>query len=229
MRCFLAIVTAVLAATLGRPAGAEVLIGVAGPMTGQNAWYGEQMQRGAELAVKDINGTGGVLGQQVLLLTVDDACDPEQAVIVAQKLVGDGAIFVAGHWCSGSSIPASKVYELAGVLQITPASSNPLLTEQGRANVFRVYSRDDTDAVVAGNYLAEHWGDKKIAILHDNSTFGKGLADLTKAQLNKRGITEAVYEAYVPGKSDYLAEIERLQAADIAVLYAGGYHTEVAS
>ena len=111
---------------------------------------------------------------------------------------------------------------------ISPASINPMLTELGRANVFRVVPRDDADGIVAGNYLADHWADKKIAILHDNTTFGKGSAEETKKQLNRRGVTEAIYEAYVPGKDDYATEIAGLQAADIAVVFIGGYHTEVA-
>ena len=88
-----------------------------------------------------------------------------------------------------------------------------MLTEQGRANVFRVIGRDDAQGIVAGNYLADHWADKKIAILHDGTTYGKGLADETRKQLNKRGVTEAIYQAYVPGKNDYSAEIAALQAA----------------
>ena len=197
-------------------------------MTGKLAWIGEQGQRGAEMAVADINAAGGVLGQQVRLITVDDFCDPEQAVAAAQKLVADGVVLVVGHYCSGASIPASKVYDAAGVLQISPGSTNPLLTEQGRANVFRVIGRDDAQGVVAGNYLADHWGDKKIAILHDGTTYGRGLADETRKQLNKRGVTEAIYQAYTPAKNDYAAEVAVLQAANIAVLYVGGYHTEAA-
>jgi branched-chain amino acid transport system substrate-binding protein len=221
-----AIVT--LAAALAHPALAEILIGAAGPVTGPRAWIGEQMQRGAEMAVVDINAAGGVLGQQVRLVTADDFCDPEQAVAAAKKLVGDGVAFVVGHFCSEASIPASEVYEAAGVLQISPASTNPTLTEQGRANVFRVIGRDDVQGVVAGDYLADHWGDKKIAILHDDTTYGKGLADETKKQLNKRGVTEAIYQAYTPGLDDYSAEIAKLEAAGIAVLYVGGRHTEIA-
>ena len=143
------------------PAGAEIMIGAAGPITGPLAWIGEQMQRGAEMAVADINAAGGVLGQQVRLITADDFCDPKQAVAAAQKLVSDGVVFVVGHYCSGASIPASKVYEAAGILQISPASTNPMLTEQGYANVFRVIGRDDAQGIVAGNYLADHWNDKK--------------------------------------------------------------------
>ena len=207
---------------------AEVLIGVAGPMTGANAWPGEQMQRGAELAVSDINAAGGVLGQEVRLLTADDFCDPDQAVAAARKLVSEGVIFVAGHYCSGASIPASKIYEDAGVLMISPASSNPALTELGRANVFRLIIRDDADGVINGDFLADRWAGKEIAILHDNSVFGKGLADATRAQLHKRGVAEAIYQSFEPGKSDYSAEIAALQNAGIAVLYVGGYQTEMA-
>ena len=139
----LLVVSVVLIASARRARRAEILIGVAGPMTGKDAWFGEQMQRGAALAVADINAAGGVLGEQVELITVDDFCDPEQAVAAARKLVSDGVIFVVGHYCSGASIPASEVYEAAGVLQISPASTNPMLTELGRANVFRVVDRDD--------------------------------------------------------------------------------------
>lgn len=222
------IAVAALAAIYICPAQAEVVIGVSAAMTGRLAWIGEQGQRGAEMAVADINAAGGVLGQQVRVINVDDFCDPEQALAAARKLVADGVVFVVGHYCSGASIPASKVYEGAAVLQISPGSTNPLLTEQGRDNVFRVIGRDDKQGIVAGNYLADEWGEKKIAILHDGTTYGKGLADETRKQLNKRGVTEAVYDAYTPAKNDYSAEIAALQAAGIAVLYVGGYHAEVA-
>jgi branched-chain amino acid transport system substrate-binding protein len=226
MRKFL--VAGILSVAVILDARAEVLIGVAGPMTGSNAWPGEQMQRGAELAVSDLNAAGGVLGQQVRLLVADDFCDADQAVAAARKLVSEGVTFVAGHYCSGASIPASKVYEEADVLMMSPASSNPTLTELGRANVFRVIMRDDADGIINGDYLADHWTGKEIAILHDNSVFGKGLADATRAQLHKRGVTEAIYQSFEPGKSDYSAEIASLQSAGIAALYVGSYQTEMA-
>jgi branched-chain amino acid transport system substrate-binding protein len=228
MRRLVALAVVMFAAALGWPARADVLIGVAGPMTGTNAWFGEQMERGAEQAVADINAAGGVLGQQVQVITADDFCDPEQAVAAARKLVSDGVIFVVGHFCSGASIPASEIYDAAGVLQISPTSTNPMFTELGRGNVFRVTHRDDAAGMLAGNYLADHWPDKKIAILHDNTTFGKGIAEETKQQLNRRGLTETIYRAYLPGGNNYAAEVAELQAADIAVLYIGGYHTETA-
>jgi branched-chain amino acid transport system substrate-binding protein len=105
----LLLIGAIAIATLcGGAAAAEILIGVAGPMTGKNAWFGEQLQRGAQLAVADLNAGGGVLGQQVRLISADDFCDPEQAVAAAQKLVSEGVIFVVGHFCSHASIPAQK-------------------------------------------------------------------------------------------------------------------------
>jgi branched-chain amino acid transport system substrate-binding protein len=228
MRRLITLAVVAMAAAFGGPVQAEILIGMAGPMTGKNAWFGEQMERGATQAVADLNAAGGVLGQQVQLITVDDFCDPEQAVAAAQKLISEHVIFVVGHYCSHAAIPASESYEAAGVLLISPASVNPMLTELGRANVFRVIPRDDADAILAGNYLADHWAGKKIAILHDNTTWGKGIAAATKKQLNGRRVTEAIYEAYVPGKSDYGPEIARLQSADIAVVFIGGYHTEIA-
>jgi branched-chain amino acid transport system substrate-binding protein len=219
-----AISIATLGATIART---EILIGVAGPLTGKDGWFGEQMERGAELAVADLNAKGGVLGQHVQLTTVDDFCDPEQAVAAARKLVSDGVIFVVGHYCSGASIPASEIYAAAGILQISPASTNPMLTELDRANVFRVVNRDDANGVVIGNYLADHWPENKIAILHDGTTYGKGAAEEVKKNLNRRGLTEAIYQAYVPGKAGYGAEIDQLQAAGIGVVFIGGYHTEI--
>ena len=193
MRRLIVVAIVMFAAALGGQARAEILIGVAGPLTGKEAWFGEQMERGAALAVADLNAAGGVLGEPVELIAVDDFCDPEQAVAAAKKLVSDGVVFVAGHFCSGASITASEVYSAAAVLMISPTSSNPLLTELGRANVFRVIYRDDAAGVMAGNYLADHWTDKKIAILHDDTAFGRGVADLTKEQLNRRGLREAIY------------------------------------
>lgn len=205
---------------------ADINIATAGPMTGQYASFGEQMRRGAEMAVADINAAGGVLGQKLKLHVGDDACDPKQAVAVANKLASDGVVFVAGHFCSGSSIPASKVYEEEGLLQISPASTNPKLTEEGGPNVFRVCGRDDQQGQVAGDYLADRFKGKKIAILHDKTAYGKGLADETRKQLTKRGVKEAMYEAYTAGEKDYSAVVSKLKNASIDVLYLGGYHTE---
>ncbi len=110
---------------------ADITIATVGPITGQLAALGEQYKRGAELAVADINAAGGVLGEKLVLEIGDDACDPKQAVATANQMASKGVVFVAGHLCSGSSIPASKVYEEEGILQISPASTNPVFTDEG--------------------------------------------------------------------------------------------------
>jgi branched-chain amino acid transport system substrate-binding protein len=205
---------------------AGIVIATAGPMTGQYASFGEQMRRGAEMAVADLNANGGVMGQKLLLEIGDDACDPKQAVAVANQLAGKGVNFVAGHFCSGSSIPASNVYAEEGMLQISPASTNPKLTERGLDNVFRVCGRDDQQGLVAGNFLADRFKGKKIAVIHDKTAYGKGLADETRKTLKNRGVTPALEEAYTAGEKDYTALISKLKVNRIDVLYVGGYHTE---
>src|SRR5499433_4034513 len=119
--------SAIFAATLSLGTGGahaqNIPIAVVGPVTGSNAALGEQMTRGAKMAVADINARGGILGKKLNLIVADDACDPKQAVAAANEVVGKKVVFVAGHYCSSSSIPASAVYSEAGVLQMTPAST----------------------------------------------------------------------------------------------------------
>jgi branched-chain amino acid transport system substrate-binding protein len=217
--------TALVAVSAGA-AQAEIVIATAGPMTGQYAVFGEQMRRGAEQAVKDLNAAGGVLGEEVVLRVGDDACDPKQAVAVANQMINEDVVFVAGHWCSGSSIPASQVYYEEGVLQISPGSTNPQLTEQGFENVFRVCGRDDQQGIVAGNYVVDNNIGSKVAIVHDKTAYGKGLADEFKKQLNARGVEETMYEAITAGDRDFTALITKMKSAGVDLIYLGGYHTE---
>jgi branched-chain amino acid transport system substrate-binding protein len=209
------------------PASAQIKIAAAGPMTGEYASFGKQLKDGAEQAVADINAKGGVLGQKLVLEIGDDACDPKQAVSVANKFANDGVKFVAGHFCSSSSIPASKVYTEEGILQITPASTNPKFTDEGSWNTFRTCGRDDQQGKVAGHTIATEFKDRKVAILHDNTTYGKGIADETKKEMNAEGKKEALYQAYVPGEHDYTALVSRLKEAGINLVYFGGYHSEI--
>jgi branched-chain amino acid transport system substrate-binding protein len=211
-------------------AQADIKIATVGPMTGQYASFGEQMKRGIEMVVKDLNAAGGVLGQKIVATIGDDACDPKQAVAVANKLASEKVALVAGHFCSGSSIPASAVYAEEGILEITPASTNPALTEDAAAkgwkNVNRVCGRDDAQGIVAGKFLASAYKGKKVAILHDKTAYGKGLADETKKNMNAAGLKETMYEAYTAGEKDYSALVSKMKAAGIDAFYVGGYHTE---
>jgi branched-chain amino acid transport system substrate-binding protein len=223
-------VTMSLALAGAGPASADLRVSVTGPMTGQYASFGEQMRRGAEMAVKDLNAAGGVMGQKLKLSVGDDACDPKQAVAVANKSVSEKVVFVAGHFCSGSSIPASAVYHDEGILQISPASTNPKLTDEAHAkgwkNVHRVCGRDDAQGIVAGKLLATKYKGKKVAILHDKTAYGKGLADETLKNLHANGGKEAMYEAYTAGEKDYSAIVSKMKGAGIDAFYVGGYHTE---
>ena len=223
-----------LAAALTLNAGGvraqDIPVAVVGPVTGSNAALGEQMTRGANMAVADINAKGGVLGKKLALIIADDACDPKQAVSAANDVVGKNVVFVAGHYCSSSSIPASAVYHEAGILQITPASTNPALTDdaakKGWNNVFRSCGRDDVQGGIAGKYLADHFKGKRVAIIHDKTAYGKGIADETKKAMNAAGLTEAMYEAITQGDKDFSALISKMKQANIDAIYFGGYQTE---
>jgi branched-chain amino acid transport system substrate-binding protein len=208
----------------------DINVAVVGPITGQNAAFGEQMKRGAEKAVADINAKSGVLGKKLKLLVGDDGCDPKQAVAAANQMANQKAVFIDGHYCSSSSIPASEVYAENGMLQITPASTNPSLTDQaakrGWNNVFRTCGRDDAQGRVAGQYIAQHFKGKAIAILNDKSAYGKGLADETKKAMNAAGLQEAMYDTINAGDKDFSALVSKMKQANIALIYLGGYHTE---
>jgi branched-chain amino acid transport system substrate-binding protein len=209
-----------------RAAEAEIRIATASDMTGPSSWFGEQYQRAAELAVENINVKGGVLGQSVELIIGDDFCDPDQAVALARKLVSDGVVFVAGHLCSHSSIAAAKVYEEARILQIAPGSASAKLTDEGRPNVFRVCGRDDQQGAMVGDYLAEHWADKEIAILDDGTAWGAGVANAVRRRLRERGVRVAVDETFTRGKAEYSALVSKMQAAGVDVFFLGGLHRE---
>ncbi len=206
---------------------ADVVIGVAGPMTGGNAAFGEQLWKGAEQAAADINAAGGINGEQIKLVKGDDACEPKQAVAVANRLVdSDKAVAVIGHFCSSSTIPASEVYDEAGIISITPASTNPTVTERGLSGEFRICGRDDQQGVVAGDYIVDKLKLSKVAIIHDKDTYGQGLADATKAQLNKRGVKEVIYEGLTRGEKDFNALVTKIRSSGAEVVYFGGLHAE---
>ena len=219
----------VLAAGLafsGLAHAADFKLGVAGPLTGPNAAFGAQLQQGVQQAVDDLNAKGGILGNKITLESGDDVSDPKQGVSVANKFVGDGVKYVVGHFNSGVTIPASDVYLENGMLMITPAATNPTLTEKGKWDVFRTCGRDDQQGAVAAKYIEEHFKGKKIAILHDKTTYGKGLADATMAALAKAGIKPALYEGVNAGEKDYSAVVSKVKAAGADVVYWGGLHPE---
>ena len=207
-------------------ASAQIKVGVGGPLTGPNAAFGAQMKNGAEQAAADINAAGGINGQKIELVFGDDVSDPKQGVSVANKFVGDGVKFVIGHFNSGVSMPASEVYAENGVFMLTPASTNPRVTDRNLWNVLRVCGRDDQQGEVAGKYIIDNLKGKKIAVVHDKTTYGKGLADETKKAINAAGVKEVLYEGVNTGEKDFSALVSKIKAAGADIVYWGGLHTE---
>lgn len=216
-----------LALGLSGVARAEVRIGVAGPHTGPSAAIGEQYWRGASQAAADINAAGGINGQPIALIKGDDACEPKQAVAVANRLVDqDKVAGVIGHFCSSSTIPASAVYDEAGVLMITPGSTNPQVTDRHLNVVFRMCGRDDQQGQVAADFILDTLKGQRVAIIHDKDTYGQGIANAARARLNQRGVSEVLYEGLTRGEKDFNALVTKLREAKVDVVYFGGLHPE---
>jgi branched-chain amino acid transport system substrate-binding protein len=207
-------------------ANAQLKMGVIGPITGPNAAFGAQLKNGADQAIEDINAAGGILGQKIVAAYGDDASDPKQGVSVANKLAGDGVKFVVGPFNSGVTMPASLVYQENGILEITPSATNPQITERGMWNIFRTCGRDDQQGGVAGAYIVKHFKGKKIAVAHDKSTYGKGVADETIKAMAKGGMKPVLYEGINLGEKDFSALVSKIKQSGADLVYWGGVHTE---
>lgn len=202
-------------------------IAIAGPLTGAYAAFGEQLQKGAELAINEINDAGGIDGHRVELIIADDACEPKQAITVANRLVDDeGVHAVIGHFCSSSTIPASEVYADAGVLMITPASTNPSVTDRNISTILRTCGRDDQQGSVAADFIQNQLKAKTVAVIHDKDTYGQGIADAMRSRLHQNGIREKLYEGLTRGEKDFVALATKIKAIDPDAIYFGGLHTE---
>lgn len=200
---------------------------LAAPATGSNAAFGEQLMKGAEAAANKINGIGGVNGEEIILVRGDDSAEPKQAVAVANRLVDQVKVFgVIGHFNSSCTIPASEVYDEAGVIAITAGATNPQVTERGLSAVFRMCGRDDQQGIVAGNFIVDALKGSKVALIHDRDTFGQGLADVVRAQLSKRGVKPVLYEGLVRGEKDFSSVVTKVRAAEVDVLFFGGVYPE---
>jgi branched-chain amino acid transport system substrate-binding protein len=202
-----------------------IKFGIGGPITGPDAAFGAQLKNGTEQAVADINEAGGILGKKITLTSGDDVADPKQGVSVANKFAADGVKFVIGHFNSGVTMPASEVYQENGMLEITPAATNPRVTDRNMWNIFRTCGRDDQQGLVAGTYIANNFKGKKVAIVHDKTTYGQGLADETKKTMNAKGIQEVLYEGVSATEKDYSALVSKIKASGADLVYWGGLHT----
>jgi len=204
-----------------------IKIAMAGPVTGAVAQYGEMQFIGAKMAIEQINAKGGVDGKKLEAVEYDDACDPKQAVAVANKVVNDGVKFVVGHLCSSSTQPASDIYEDEGVIMITPAATSPDITARGYKMIFRTIGLDSAQGPAAGNYIADYVKPKVVGVLHDKQQYGEGIATAVKSTLEKKGTKVAVFEGVNAGDKDFSAIIAKLKQAGVDFVYYGGYHPEL--
>lgn len=212
-----------LAAT---PVAADILIGAAGPFSGPNAALGEQLRRGVTQAVDDINATGGIGGQPLRVSFADDGCDPRKAVEAATGFVSEGVKAVIGHYCSGASIPAAKVYEKAGIVMISPASTSPKLTTDGGWNVVRIVPRDDAQAGAAAALVLGKFPDRKIAILADESPGFAALAKRFSAGLAEKGVSPVIDERFKAGAKSFTDLASKVQSAGADIVYLACSYVE---
>jgi branched-chain amino acid transport system substrate-binding protein len=207
-------------------AASTIKLGVAGPLTGDQGAFGQELKNGALIAVEEWNAKGGVLGKKIEIVWGDDQHDPKQAVSVANKFVNEGVVGVVGHFNSSCSIPASTIYHDGKLVQLTPASTNPQFTERGLWNVFRVCGRDDQQGSVAANFIVKKLKKSRVAVLHDKTTYGQGLADETVKSLEKAKIKPVYYGGITQGDKDYRPVLTAMKGKDPEVLFYGGIYPE---
>ncbi len=208
-------------------APAEVLkIGHVAPLTGGIAHLGKDNENGARMAVDEINAAGGleVGGKKykLELLAEDDKADPKEGTLAAQKLVDAGVVAVVGHLNSGTSIPASKIYADANVVQVSPSATNPKLTEQGFKTTFRVVANDNQQGSVLANYAATEMKAKTIAIVDDRTAYGQGLADVVEKVAKEKGLKVVAREFATDKTTDFNAILTKIRAAKPDVVMYGG-------
>ncbi|MDY7561562.1 branched-chain amino acid ABC transporter substrate-binding protein [Pseudomonas sp. 10B1] len=204
-----------------------IKIGIAGPKTGAVAQYGDMQFSGAKMAIEQINAKGGVNGKKLEAVEYDDACDPKQAVAVANKIVNDGVKFVVGHLCSSSTQPASDIYEDEGIVMVTPAATSPEITARGYKMIFRTIGLDSAQGPTAANYIADVIKPKVVAVIHDKQQYGEGIATAVKKTLESKGVKVAVFEGINAGDKDFSSLIAKLKQANVDFVYYGGYHPEL--
>lgn len=208
-------------------AAEPIKIALAGPVTGPVAQYGDMQSMGALMAIEQINKAGGVNGSMLEAVTYDDACDPKQAVAVANKIVNDGIRFVVGHLCSGSSQPAADIYDEEGIMMVTAASTTPELTEKGYTLIFRTIGLDSMQGPTASDYVINQLKPKRAAILHDKQQYGEGIATAVKKALDDAKIPVPLFEGVTAGDKDFSALIAKLKKENVDFVYFGGYHPEM--
>lgn len=219
-------VLAGMAPGAARSQGNTIKIGVPVPLSGSYANAGTDIVNGAKLAAARINAAGGVLGKQIELVPEDDACDAQTAVQAAQKLVDAGVAAVAGGYCSSAALPELTTFHRAGIPYVLDASTNPQLTEMDYDNVFRTIGRDDEQGPFAASFMKDFLHAKRAAVIDDNTTYAKGLAQNTVAALKKSGVDVVYANSITPGQMDYSPTLTRVASLKPDVIYYTGYFSE---
>ncbi len=205
-------------------APATIKIGLAGAQTGSDGEIGLSMLNGSKIAIDEWNAKGGVLGKKIETIVQDDEASGQKAVTVAQTLVDAGVMAVIGHFNSGCTIPASRVYNDAKIVEISPGSTNPQYTEQGFPYAFRICGRDDQQGAVIAAYLHDQLKLNKIAILDDKTTYGEGLATVVKNIFESKGGTVAMFQGIDKNDHDFRANIAVIKGSGAEALVWGGMY-----
>ncbi|WP_413741870.1 branched-chain amino acid ABC transporter substrate-binding protein [Sodalis sp. RH15] len=228
----LALASLVLAAFNSAAANGEtVLIGLAGPLTGPSARIGKDLENGAQLAITDANNKKPVIDGKAVtfkLVSEDDQSDPRTAVAVAQRLVDEGVVGVVGHWNTGTSIPAARIYHDAGIAQVAPVATGHAYTQQGFDTSFRVMGHDDDGGNDAGQYAVNVLKAKRIAVLDDRTAFGQGLADEFIKSLKAQGV-DIIDREYIDDKTvDFSAVLTNIRSKNADLIFFGGVDSQAA-
>ena len=205
----------------------DIKVAIVGAMSGPVAQYGDMQFTGATQAIADINAKGGVNGNKLVAVKYDDACDPKQAVAVANKVVNEGIRYVIGHLCSSSTQPASDIYEDEGILMITPAATAPDLTSRGYQLIMRTTGLDSDQGPTAAKYILDTIKPQRIAVVHDKQQYGEGLARSVQESLKKANAPIAMFEGITAGDKDFSTLVARLKKENIDFVYFGGYYPEM--
>jgi branched-chain amino acid transport system substrate-binding protein len=213
-------------ATTAAGDGTPFKIGLAAPFTGQYANYGTSHRAGADIAVEELNAAGGVNGGEVSYVTGDDLGDPQQAVLVAQNFIGDDEIlFVNGHMFSGATIAAGTAYEEAGLPMVSPSATNPDITDLGDY-IWRICMTDAFQGAGLAQYTVNDLKLTKVAILLDDSDYGRGLADAYEAAIGEAGGEVVAREQYTAGDTDFRAQLTTIRQANPEMIFLSGYYPE---
>lgn len=224
--CAALLAAAITLTSCGGGESNEIKIGLQGPMTGDYAYEGAGFNNAVRLLVDQVNASGGILGRPVRLFVEDDAGDPTQSALVAQRLVDAGVIAVIGAYNSTATEPASEIYNEAGILHITPSSTAVRLTQKGFPRFFRVCFVDDRQGLFAAKFMGEVLGAKRIGILHDNSTYAQGLGEEARRAAQQLGVEVAFYDAINPADKDFAPVLTRIKSQSLDAVFFTGYHSQ---